>query len=223
MRVRAQAETGAGLALGLLGQDDVPEVVRIHQAAFPSHFLTSLGRRFLEAYYRALSRSPLGLGVVARSADEVVGFVAGFQEPGAFYRELRRRWWPGFLAACWPQILGRPRMLVRLAGRARLPRACPTAPGTVVLSSLAVRPSGQGGGLGRRLVVEFLDLSRARGGRLVTLGTRGSDAGAAEFYTRLGFRLARQAPAGGDVVYEFHYYLDGEPGAGAGARRQAGV
>jgi ribosomal protein S18 acetylase RimI-like enzyme len=56
------------------------------------------------------------------------------------------------------------------------------------LQRLAVRPSEQGTGLGRALVVDSLQWLRRRGGRLVMVNTQQTNTRALDLYRRLGFR-----------------------------------
>lgn len=56
--------------------EDIDSIVKIHQAAFDSFFLTSLGERFLRLYYMTFIKSPKGVVYCAEKDNIVVGFSA---------------------------------------------------------------------------------------------------------------------------------------------------
>ena len=56
--------------------DDTETVVRLHQAAFKNFFLTSLGTKFLELYYKTFITSENSAFFCAEKGNEVVGYSA---------------------------------------------------------------------------------------------------------------------------------------------------
>lgn len=62
-----------------LSKAHLPEVVSVHQEAFPGFFLSALGARFLNEFYRSFVTDDLGVGFVAidNPNGQVLGFVAG--------------------------------------------------------------------------------------------------------------------------------------------------
>jgi GNAT superfamily N-acetyltransferase len=126
--------------------------------------------------------------------DRCIGFVAGFVNPAMFYQELRRRRVRLGLAAL-SGVLGHPGRVVTLFANYR--RAGGAAVGTTgestaELSSLAVRPSAAGQGVGSRLVRKFIATAQGRGARrvLLTTDTHGND-DVNRFYQTLGFSCVR--------------------------------
>jgi ribosomal protein S18 acetylase RimI-like enzyme len=170
------------------------DVVLIHQEAFPGFFMTQLGPRFLREYYRCVLEFRRGLLLTEYSDSRCCGFVAGFIDPASFYEELHsRRLRLGLAAAAG--IVARPGRLLPLIGNyARAERAAHQPPeiGTAELSSLAVRPSATGRGLGSRLVREFIAAARDGGAARVVLTTDAiGNEPVNEFYRRLGFTCRR--------------------------------
>lgn len=170
---------------------DVAEVVRVHRAGFPGFFLTSLGPRFLAAFYAGLVRLDLGILLVALRGTAVVGFVGGSPDQGAFYRALLRRRGPQLALAVVPALVHRPASTARLLrGRERLHDEAAAVP--ACLMSLAVDPALHAHGYGRALVQAFEHELRSRGstGYVLTTDADGNDATNA-FYRSLGLVWTR--------------------------------
>lgn len=182
-------------------RDDVPALVSIHLQAFERFFLTQLGPAFLHEYYRAVHKHSSGIALVASSAGEVQGFVAGFVDPSSFYRRLRSRRFHLAMSAL-PGLLRRPALLPRLLDnmrRANQNGSRNSSPRESELASIAVLPSVQGKGVGRLLVQAFVSQSQALGADCVSLTT---DADANDtvnrFYLQLGFRIDEVFHSGGN-------------------------
>lgn len=175
-------------------REDLDAVVAVHLEAFPGFFMAQLGPRFLRTYYRCVVEYPKGVLLSESSGLECLGFVAGFVDPAAFYRELRRRRVRLGLAAC-AGILVRPRRLVTMLadyGRAGEAAGRPPEPRTAELSSLAVLPGAAGRGIGTRLVQRFIKAASERGADRVTLTTDSHDNESVNrFYLQLGFTCVR--------------------------------
>ncbi|WP_262848055.1 GNAT family N-acetyltransferase [Mumia quercus] len=171
---------------------DVAEVVRVHRAGFPGFFLTSLGPRFLVAFYSGLVRLDLGILFVALRGTAVVGFVGGSPDQASFYRALLRRRGPQLALAALPALLRRPASTARLLrGRERL-HDDEAAAVPACLMSLAVDPALHAHGYGRALVQAFEHELRSRGsaGYVLTTDADGNDATNA-FYRSLGLVRTR--------------------------------
>lgn len=173
-------------------------VVAVHCEAFPGFFMTQLGRPFLREYYRCVVESPLGILITESSDGECVAFVAGFVDPAAFYRSLRRRRLRLGLAASLG-VVTRPWRLATLLANARRARVAAEGPGgreVAELSSLAVRPAGAGCGAGSRLIKAFADAARAAGADRVVLTTDASGNDEVnKFYRSRGFTCVRTLEA----------------------------
>jgi ribosomal protein S18 acetylase RimI-like enzyme len=172
---------------------DSHTLARLHLAAFPGYFLSELGTRFLELYYRRLAETPSALAAVAVGDDGMpLGFVVGSADPRGFYRRLLMRDWFAFGLRALPTVLRHPGRLRRVLRAVRHPGANPSGDGVAGLFSLAVTPAAQGRSLGRRLVEEFLHRAADRRVSSVYLTTdaHGNDR-VNRFYERCGFRLER--------------------------------
>lgn len=174
------------------GEADLEHMVAVHMAAFPGFFLTQLGAAFLHELYRGFIRDPKGICLVAERHDEVLGFLAGTNDPeGFFFCMLRRRWWRFSLASVpvlWraPLSVGR-RLISAIWYRGDRPESVLNG---ALLSSIAVRPDLAGSGVGRALVAAFFEVVQGVGGEYVYLVTDrdGNDA-TNKFYEKMGFEV----------------------------------
>lgn len=173
------------------GAADLEAIARIHCRAFPDAFLTSLGPRFLRIYYGLVERHPGGILLVQQDSAGVNGFVAGFAQPGEFYRRLKatRRSMAGCLSTA---LIRKPALAGRIfyhVWRLRSERSRVHA-GECELSSLGVRPEGWNRGIGGLLVRAFLEQAWSRGAQGVYLTTEAAENQRVNlFYRRLGFEL----------------------------------
>ena len=134
------------------------------------------------------------IALVAEIDGEVMAFVMGSAHPGAFYKKLIKCGLFAFGAAAVPAVLRQPSVAMRV-GRAVLTPRTAASRRVRTLISLAVAPSGQGRGAGRRLVSSFVDEARCRGASVVTLATdRDNNDGANKFYVDAGFTSAGVKP-----------------------------
>lgn len=177
---------------------DLSEIVSTHCLAFPAFFLTRLGPSALHAYYSAVLMATGGVLAVAISRDVVVGFAAGTAAPRALYWELGRKL-PRFGVAGMHALFRRSVGLAELVGLARRffsgLSASPAhsyaeriAGKNFELTSLAVNPSIQGKGCGKKLVSYVLQNSERMGMRSVSVLTDavGNDR-VLSFYRSQGF------------------------------------
>lgn len=176
-----------------LSLDDLGKVVKVHLSSFPGFFLSFLGPRFLELFYRSFLEDSAGIGFVALDEDgRVIGSVVGPIVPRGYFKRLMRRRWLAFCLASVPALLSRPwiasRVLRALWYRGDGPEgdSVPRA----LLSSISVAPEAQGRGVGQALVEAWLFEVRRRGGQgaFLTTDAEGNDA-VNYFYQRAGWIL----------------------------------
>lgn len=159
--------------------------------AFPSFFLTFLGPSFLRHFYRSFIEDPAGIGFVSvDSQNKVVGVIVGPLVPdGYFKRLLKRKWW-AFCLASMKAVLKKPSICKRLFRAVFYRGEAPTGPGRALLSSIAVSPDCQKGGVGRALVNRWVQEVVKRGGTgcFLTTDADGNEAVNA-FYQKLGWKI----------------------------------
>lgn len=195
----AAARESREIAIRPMRPADREDVVRVHLEAFPGFFLTFLGTHFLGEFYEAALGDPTGVALVASADERLHGFVVGTMEPAGFYGRLLRTRWHRFALASLRAVIRRPAIVPRLARALLLPSQSAHLDRSALLMSLAVDPTSQGHGIGRRLVAEFVEEARAHGCERVLLSTdRDGNDTVNAFYRRLGFELNReyQTPEG---------------------------
>lgn len=171
--------------------EHVPRAVAVHLKAFPGFFLSFLGPSFLAEFYRGFPKDNDALAFVAEDKNaELLGVIVGMTKPNGFFKKLlRRRWW-AFSLASMGAVLRRPTIVWRLMQAIRYrgdplddqPRA--------LLSSIAVSPLSQNRGVGRALLIAWVEAARLRGctGCYLSTDAVGND-GVNAFYQRNGWRL----------------------------------
>jgi glycosyltransferase involved in cell wall biosynthesis/ribosomal protein S18 acetylase RimI-like enzyme len=91
---------------------DARALAALHSSQIGSGFLPSLGIRFMTVLYRALVAWPRAVVLVVDDEGGPIGFVAGVEDVGAFYRHFSRRHGVRALLAAFPRLL-RPAVLRR--------------------------------------------------------------------------------------------------------------
>ncbi len=173
---------------------DVDAVVDLHMRTFGDYSLTTLGRGFLTNYYMGIVSSQYGMAFVYERLGKIVGFIAGFQRPAEFYRELLRRRVLLFVWYSLGSVLRRPRILKRLLQALFYPSDKQRMQIDFEIASTAVTPVEQNRGIGWFLIATFLREARACGGGTVLLGVRQDDVDFINGYKRLGFVVSQEIP-----------------------------
>ena len=134
---------------------DVDGIVTIHQQAFKDFFLTSLGENFLKLYYSTFIKSGEGVVYCATKDKEVVGFSACSYISRGFNTSLIKKSMVKFGFEALRLLFSRPKALVRLARNMNKESKDVMIDDNgdyAELYSIAVSPSCQGGGYGRKLL-----------------------------------------------------------------------
>lgn len=169
---------------------DARAVAELHKRMIATGFLSSLGTRFLEVLYRAMSVAPGARLLVAVVDGVVCGFVSGVTDTGDFYRWfLRHHWWRAGLAAL-PGAL-RPSALRRIRETLRY-GATEESTASAELLSLAVAPGMRGRGVGSHLTEELFDWARSTGLPAMRVVVGADNDVALALYHRMGFSHDRR-------------------------------
>ena len=171
------------------------EMVKIHIAAFPDFFLSFLGTRFLKTFYMSFVKADNGIALVALDQKgRVIGGVAGPVTPASYFKKLLlKRWWV-FCYSSVNAIIKKPTIAVRLF-QAVFYRgeASPSHRNLALLSSIAVAPETQGMGIGRALILKWLDQAKTANVEGAFLTTDAIDNNKVNaFYVNLGWVLESQ-------------------------------
>lgn len=165
----------------------IEEMVKVHLAAFPRHFLSRMGRDFLAVYYREMLEIPGGISLVHESTD-IDGFVVGLPAARGFNRRFILRHpaiiaWAAVRALCVDA-----KVIARLSTRGRDVSHQPNDKETICLLSIAVAPISARTGVGSKLLEGFIARARGMSYRHVYLTTdRDGNDHVNGFYARHGF------------------------------------
>lgn len=137
-----------------LDAKDAEDIASLHYQAFKNFFLTSLGRRFLAVFYRALLSHPKGTGIGIYHGPILVGFAIGTQNSTGFYKSLIYSRGFAMAFAALPQLILAPfkikRLLIPILASQDLQFT-----NLPSLLSICVSPDHISQGLGRQLLEEF--------------------------------------------------------------------
>jgi colanic acid biosynthesis glycosyl transferase WcaI len=192
---------------------DLPEIVRIHHAAFPDFFMTALGPRFLANFYRRILSYPDHVFWLKQGNAGLEGFAAGFLHPGEFYLRMKaERLSIALIVAT--RVLSRPSLLPRvLASYGEVWRSIREDDKDLCeLSSIAVHPDCSGKGIGQGLAAVFIEGARSRAKIIVLTTDAAGNEGVNRFYLKLGFVLADSYERSkGRWMNRYRFQLDKPP------------
>jgi len=176
-------------------QHDINQVVNVHLAAFENFFLTFLGKNFLLVLYSFIVSEKSGISFVAETdgKNEIIGFVAGTNEPSGFYSRAIKKRTINFAVAAIPAIVKKPSIIFRLLHAFQKPLEEKTSVGVCELMSIAVLPKisthGVGGGLENAFCMEARQRNAV--GVMLTTDNENNDK-VNTFYWNRGYKLLEQ-------------------------------
>lgn len=180
------------MTYGALRPSDAKALAKIHRAAFPDFFLSSLGEPFLIQFYRGFANDSSAIAVTVRDEQGVPsGAAVGTNEPAGFYRRLLKQRWPGLIAASARAAITNPARVPRLFRAVSYRGGLPSPGEWALLSSICLDPSLQGSGVGRQLATKWLERAKVMGvsRAFLTTDSDGNDA-INRFYAAQGWTLA---------------------------------
>jgi len=173
-------------------------LVLLHTDAFPGFFLTSLGDRFLRLLYTSYLESKSCACIIAYKENEVASDICAsiivINNPSAFYRLLLKKKWSSFLYASLFGAMNQPLLLVKKLYSALFYRGDADTKFDVtngaLIASIAVSPSAQGWGVGKKLLKEAEQWAEQQGLWFAYLTTdRDNNKAVNDFYQKCGYRL----------------------------------
>lgn len=173
-----------------VARGDARSLARLHAAAFPNFFLSTLGEGFLTEFYNGFPADETAVTVLARDGDGVQGCVVGTIEPAGFFKRLLKRQFVGFALQSAKAALRNPAAVPRLVrGLTYRGDSPPEAPGAL-LSSICVAPDARGTGVGKELTRRWMEQVAQRGVAVAYLTTDADRNDAVNsFYRGLGWTM----------------------------------
>lgn len=180
--------------------DDFQAMATVHHQAFSDFFLTSLGIRFLETYYKTCIQHSDSIAVCMQDDDGVIqGFATGSIRAAGYHRKILFQNPFRFLTSALRSVLLKPTVLIRLLKNLDKNPSAFDDRNYAELLSIAVLPQLKGSGAGKELLVMFEEEVMARGGKKIALTTdfENNDRVIA-FYQKCGY----------EIYYDFITYPD---------------
>jgi ribosomal protein S18 acetylase RimI-like enzyme len=180
------------LVINKIKLEHIDRIVEVHINAFPTFFLTFLGPSFLKEFYKSFLYDSQGIGFVAIDAasQKIIGVIVGPLTPQGYFKRLLKRKWFAFCIASLGAVIRKPSVVKRLFRAVFYRGESPKGADRSLLSSIAVSPDVQGKGVGRALVLKWLEEIKLRGskGAFLTTDAENNDS-VNNFYQKMGFKL----------------------------------
>ena len=179
-------------------EDDYKDVVKVHLSAFPDFFLTILGEKFLETYYKASLRCKETVAIGAYDEqDKMIGFSIGCEHSLGFHKRLIFKNFFLFFYRGLILIFTKPKSILRLVKNFDK-NANPIDDGHYAeLLSIGVDPFLKGSGIGKELINYFENELIKRNCKKVSLTTDAlENESVISFYKKNGY----------EIYYEFITY-----------------
>jgi glycosyltransferase involved in cell wall biosynthesis/GNAT superfamily N-acetyltransferase len=192
---RDRMEASAPFAVtDYFARSEVPAIAQMHMDAFPDYFMTSLGKHFLVQFYLAFTEDPSSVVSVAREpGGRILGVAVGSAQPAGFFRRALVHRFTGFALAGLSAVLSNPGSVFRLVRGAMYRGDQPRGSGGALLSTIAVVPTYQGGGVGQA-VLESWERNAVYKGATEAYLTTDSDKNVRvnHFYQKAGWSIDHQ-------------------------------
>lgn len=137
-------------------KNDVKVIVSIHQQAFPDFFLTTLGSRFLQLYYKCMCKCEDAVTLCAEEDGVVKGFATSSYYSHGFNTALIKKNLFKFGLMGVELLFTKPKAILRLVknlDKKAEGNAMEDNGEYAELYSIAVKPGNQGSGIGKKLLI----------------------------------------------------------------------
>ena len=136
--------------------EDANQLARIHLTSFPNFFLSSLGLKFLESFYRCIIISPECIGTVLCIDNKVNGFAIGNAKNQGFYKELIKRHFFELCFAGFSEIIKSPTKIIKMIKSVKSTKSIPqNLNSKPCLLSICILPNMARKGAGTMLLKNF--------------------------------------------------------------------
>lgn len=177
---------------------EIEILTQIHLAAFKDFFLATLGRNFLNAYYKSCLKSKETINVCVENEEGImVGFGVGCIQSKGFHKRLLIQNFHIFFTQGLIILFSRPKAIIRLLKNMDKKENINDDGNYCDLLSIAVLPEFNGLGIGKGLINKFEEEATKRGCTKIALTTDYyNNDDVITFYKKSGY----------EVFYEFTTY-----------------
>ena len=170
-------------------KQDIEAIVRIHEQAFPSFFLTKLGSSFLRLYYKSVMIHSDGILLVCKKDGMSIGLCAGTILSAGFNKRLIKANIFQYSIEALKLLFSKPMSLIHLMKNMSKEDSSAGDNGEYAeLLSIAVDPTAQRSGAGKVMLLELEKEIKKKGGLQLSLTTDfENNEKAIGFYKSLGY------------------------------------
>lgn len=187
-------------------ENDISAIVNLHMQIFSNNFTGTIGRRFLEFYFKRILFLPDGVIFVCKSKEKNVGFVAGLASKKGFYN--LKFIILGIFVTIW-QLIVRPPIFILILRHIKRMFTFSNDDYDAELLSIAVQNEFRKQGIARKLVYELERFFQSKNVAVYEVFTDMEQGQGYLFYEKLGFRLIRKVALFGLIAHL--YYKDVNP------------
>jgi len=186
------------MVIRIAREEDYSQLAFIHSEAFQGFFLTSLGIRFLNTYYKAVLHYNTSIAVCAVDENgNILGFASGTIKALNYNRGLFCKKMFSFIFAAARAAIRNPSVFYRLAKNLDKSPKIDDDRNYAELLSIAILPHFKGSGIGKNLLEHFENEVLKHGGKKLTLTTDYyNNDRVVSFYKKCGY----------EVFYDFYTY-----------------
>lgn len=171
-------------------ETDLYSVVKCHLEAFPFFFLSLLGSKFLESFYKAFIYDDNAGLLVAVEDEHIIGFAAYAIEPGAFFSRLKYKKGVQLFFYALPALFKAPITVIKKLFRGVFYRGDQPSEivGAALLSSICVSPDSSGKQVGSKLLAKLESRLKQNGiTELYLITDLNNNASTLGFYKKNGY------------------------------------
>ncbi|MBR4761803.1 MAG: GNAT family N-acetyltransferase [Clostridia bacterium] len=185
----------------------VGSIAELHKAAFPSFFLTQLGKPFLKTLYLGYLEDEKSGILVAEEDGKTVGFLAYSTDYPRFFKQLIKRHVIRFALCSAKAAALHPSFVKRILGAFKKSGSVEKPEDYVELASICTDPQNEKRGIATALVDKLKSMVDFDRFAYISLETDAEDNAAANnFYIKNGFVISRSYKTNeGRVMNEYIY------------------
>ena len=154
-----------------LNHTDSAKIAEIHLIAFERFFLSSLGKKFLNLFYRSILNHRDGFGVGLWVEEELVGFAIGTTNPKGFYKQIIVTDGASLFTAAFPSFIIKPQKIFRIISNLLSKVDYTPTVNTHTLLSICINTRKQYKGWGQVILKAFEHESKKMGSSEIILTT----------------------------------------------------
>jgi ribosomal protein S18 acetylase RimI-like enzyme len=175
--------------LRVISVEDHEKLAKIHEAAFPDFFLTSLGIHFLKTYYFFSLKTEGSVSCCAvNENNDILGFAIGCLAAKGFHKKVFLKSPLAFINSLILSFLRNPKIIIRLWKNLEKKASKVDDKEYSELLSIAVGPENKGKGIGKILITGFENEIKKLKGKKIALTTDSSEnESVISFYEKCGY------------------------------------